>query len=81
MERPESATKVPEADSSMSVKRYFTFTLRPRSEEYAATVASFTGVHQQVNSTEDLLLVDLWKIPGRSQRTHHEIGEKQESTR
>src|SRR5258708_40312253 len=53
MERPESATKVPEAGSRISPARYCTSTRRPRKAEYRAILYLVSeSAGNKVNSTE-----------------------------
>src|SRR5260370_21903964 len=70
MERPESATKVPEAGSRISPARYCTSTRRPRKAEYRAILYLVSeSAGNKVNSTEGPPTEGLCKMrmarPGR----------------
>src|SRR5437588_1516558 len=69
MERPESATKTPEAGRRISPARYCTSTRRPRKAEYLAIlflVSSSGG--NRCNSTKGLPPLEVWKKVGKSSR-------------
>src|SRR5260370_32932192 len=62
MDRPESATKMPEAGKRISPARYCTSTRRPRNAEQRAILYSVSETSSnRVNSTEGPLTHRLWK--------------------